>query len=139
MLLEELKVELTHLNYDIRKVLKNTEYLEWKELSIEGKNEEERLLVSEYQKILSYLDYINSSLVYLNKSIKHVGKLHMNQNGRYFVNGIELTCGDVVEVLAPDWKGDLEWSIDRLEASQGKYYLVNHSKMDLEGAEVRLR
>ena len=58
--------------------------------------------IDEIFRIIEKLEDVAHTIKYLEKPIKTVGKLHKNANGRYEVQGIELTSGCGLEYLAFD-------------------------------------
>ena len=136
-----LQKELLHADVSIKAVLQASGYLEYGELDIEYDNTdpEQALLARQYQRLLGCLDEAHSILKYLQLPIAHEGILHMQPNGRYECNGIELTCGSPLEVLVTDdFDGSQEWVASRIEASNG-YYFVAKPKLSLEGQRARIR
>ena len=106
-------------------------------------------LRDELASVLSDLDDAVRSLNYLSRPIKTEGTLHKQSNGRYEVNGTELTSGHGVEYLATDDRhsvyvnGDYQpvpyWRSSRIEHNGKDYYIVGADIGSLEGLTVRIR
>lgn len=141
MNLNELKGKIIQVDWYIKEVLKESGYLDSREMDIEFDytDPEQNFLATEMQRLLSHLDNIHSTLKYLQRPIAHEGILHMNQNGRYECDGMELTCGSPLEVLVQDEESDYpEWVASRIEADHG-YYFVARRDLPLEGKRARIR
>lgn len=105
-------------------------------------DQDTRFKIKELQ-ALGYLhiDKVVSQLRYLQKEIRHEGQLYKNENGRYEVDGHELSCGSIVEVWAARYEDPAEWHIIRIESSDqyGGYYAYQWPKLNLEGIKARTR
>ena len=106
------------------------------------------LLREELRSVLYHLDLASDNLAYLSQPIGYRGKLHKQSNGRYELDGYELTSGSGLEVLAPceiwseekqDYIEGVEWVASRLEHNGKDYYIVGHNDLELEGLEARKR
>lgn len=64
------------------------------------------------------------------------GRLVLNTNGRYEVNGFELTAGSPIEYWDKHYE---EWSEDRIEHFNGKYGFYYKKINNLDGLYVRIR
>lgn len=142
MRLEELTAKIKDTNQTIKSLLRsvNYEYEEYLEsVQIDEGNPDEVQLMTEYMRILKRLDEVVRIMDYIHQPIANEGTLHMNQNGRYEFDGIELTCGSPVEILVQDSEDDPpEWVASRIEADNG-YYFVARRRMQLEGKRARRR
>lgn len=142
MKLEELTQKLQTMNQSIKRLLREVdyqyeEYLE--SVQIDESNPDEVQLMTEYMSVLKRLESITWDLDYFKQPIAHEGTLHMNRNGRYEVDGVELTCGSPLEVLVQDSEDDSpEWVASRIEADHG-YYFVARRNLPLEGKRARIR
>lgn len=69
------------------------------------------------------------------------GELVINDNGRYELNGRELTCGSSIEFLSEDgWHGNRAyWKYSTIEAKDGKYFLTAEPETDMECLEARIK
>ena len=142
MKLDELGKELYALNSEIKRILRTSGFEECGEVEVEcdAQNPDEIQLANEYCRIVEKLDDISCLMEYFSLPVAKEGKLHLNQNGRYELNGVELTSGESVEVLLYDRCMERrEWFASRIESSDGKYYLVGKSSLDLEGLTARQR
>lgn len=149
--ISDLYGELKKLNGSIESILEASRYsgydgLSW--LEMDSQDPEQRLLRGELESVLDKLERASSSISYLSQPIAYNGKLHRQRNGRYELDGCELTSGSVLEVLAPceiwseekqDYIEGVEWATSRLEHNGIDYYLVGYSKLKLEGLEARKR
>lgn len=141
MNISELKAKIIQVDWRIKEVLRDSGFLEYGELDIDydSKDPEQAFLATELQRLLSSLDDAHSRLKYLQLPIEHEGILHMQSNGRYECDGVELTCGSPLEVLVKSPYDDtLEWVSSRIEANNG-YYLVARPDLQLEGQRARIR
>lgn len=141
MNLSELKGKIIQVDWRIKEVLKESGYLDTGEMEIEYDyaDPEQNFLATELRRLLSHMDDIHGTLKYLQRPIAHEGILHMNQNGRYEVDGVELTCGSPLEVLVHDEGSDYpEWVASRIEADH-EYYFVARRNLPLEGKRAKIR
>lgn len=142
MKLDELNKELYALNSRIKGILKASGFEDWGEVEVEHdtQNPDEVMLANEYRQIVEKLDGVSRALGYFMLPVAREGKLRLNQNGRYELDGAELTSGEGVEVLLyDDCMERWEWYASRIESMDGKYYLVGKSNLDLEGVTARQR
>lgn len=105
-------------------------------------NVEDRLVMNELQRMRDRMDGIVSTVKYLEKPVMYEGNLWMNQNGRYVVDGLELSCGSVVEILIWDEEeGRSDWAVTRIEHSSqhGGYYAYGYPGVSLQGTLARVR
>jgi len=84
-----------------------------------------------------YMQDLIKKITYINYPIITEGFLHRNENGRYEVNGIELTSGDPIEILRDDTY--YATFIDYAGQYGGGYYAFHFPNFVLEGAKVRVR
>lgn len=149
--INELYEELKKLNGSIESIIHASRYSEYDDLSgleCDNKDPEQRLLREELRSVLYHLDLASDNLAYLSQPIGYRGKLHKQSNGRYELDGYELTSGSGLEVLAPceiwseekqDYIEGVEWVASRLEHNGKDYYIVGHNDLELEGLEARKR
>ena len=142
MRIEDLKKDMNRLNSEIKRILKRSGYTDYAELDVEydSNNPDDLMLHAELGNMMSSLDEIMSSLEYLNRPVKVEGILRKNSNGRYEIDGHELTSGSPVEVLIYDrYYERREWVSSRIEHSGRDYYLVSNREVDLDGLKARIR
>ena len=109
-------------------------------ISYDEENPEERLIENEIYMILEKSYELRSKISYISAAIKEEGILHKNENGRYELNGHELTCGNCIEVyIFEECSYRYEWDITRIEHNGQDYYAVGHSGVCLEGIKARVR
>ena len=78
----------------------------------------------------------------LNAQVVLEGKLRIGENGRYWLENEELTCGRSIELLYNDGKGvsNVEsWHAGRIEHNGTKYYFTGNRNLQLEGMSARLK
>lgn len=141
MNISELKAKIIQADWRIKDVLRDSGYLQYGEMEdveYDSTDPEQAFLATELQRMLSSLDYVHSMLQYIQLPIEHEGILHMQPNGRYHCDGIELTCGSPLEILITNDDGGQEWVASRLEANSG-YYFVAKPGLQLEGQKARIR
>lgn len=151
---KEIMTELSDLNVSIQKILYHTEFEEYGDLSdldYDNTNADELFLLDELIGVLDKLADVSHTVNYLNRPIKVEGALNKNANGRYEVQGIELSSGYGLEYLSLDDRhmryndnGDYVmtpyWSYGRIEHDGNDYYIVGADKdTKLEGLKVRIR
>ena len=106
--------------------------------------------LDELRSMLTKLEEISHTINYLSRPIKEEGFLHKNRNGRYEINGHELSSGCGIECLiTDDWhfKYDEDgryvetpfWYASRIEHNGEDYYIVDVYDVELEGLKVRVR
>lgn len=132
------------LNREIKKLLKESTYLEYDDLSkldIDYKDAEQLLLQEQLWKVMQELDDVSNRLDYLALPIKEVSRLHKNSDGRYETkSGHCFTSGCRVEALISDgFRMVPYWVRTSIEHDGKDYFLVGYHKVELEGLKVRLR
>lgn len=133
------------LNNEIQTFLNYVGYFDSNDLSelqINRKDPDELLLLHKMSQAASSLCDVFVDISYLQRTIVGTGVLHLNENGRYERDdGFEYTCGDSIEFLhkADDYRDYAYWACSSVEASNGKYYIVHNSTVDMEGLTVRIR
>ena len=152
--IKDIMTEVLDLNLKMKQILYHSKYEMYDDLSgleYDKSDPDELFMLDELQKILSRIDEISCTLNYLENPIKTRGTLHKNKNGRYEVNGIELTSGCGLEFLANDdmhcryddndnYISTPYWCYSRIEHDGSDYYIVGASDLDtLENVMVRLR
>ena len=152
--IKDIMNEVSELNLKIKQILHHSDFENYDDLSgldIDRTNAEELFLTDELYGILDRLSDISHTLNYLEKPIKAEGALHKNANGRYEVQGIELSSGCGLEYLATDDRhcryNDNDdyvitpyWCSSRIEHDGTDYYIVGANDLDtLENIRVRIR
>lgn len=152
--LHDIMTELKALNPDIKQLLSHADYEMYDDLSgldIDREDEEQLFLLDELQQLLNKLDDVYHTLNYLSRPIKIDGVLHKNSNGRYEVNGYELSSGKGIEYLATDdwhmrcndnddYVSTPYWKSSRIEHDGKDYYIVGANDLTtLENIRVRIR
>lgn len=146
--IKDLQQELEKLNSTIERLLEQSRYTMYDDLSgleYNAAEPEEQLLKEELGSILYRLEEVSSTIAYLSRPIKSIGKLHKGSNGRYSFNDIELSSGYGIEALVPtevcingEWQEGYKWLASRIEHNGEDYYIVGYSGA-LEGLTVRVR
>lgn len=99
--------------------------------------------MTEYQLLDKMMDKLNDLLKmsdYYNKEIVYEGSLVKQANGRYSVNGSELTSGAVIEYLVESDNEPSYFEKSRIEHANGDYFIVSRGKdKPIEGIHVRVR
>lgn len=142
--LKELLERSQKLNTEIKRLLKESTYLEYDDLSeldIDYKDAEQLLLQEQLWKVMQELEDVSDRLDYLALPIKEVSRLHKNSDGRYETKGGHYyTSGCRVEALVSDsFRTVPYWVRTSIEHDGNDYFLVGYREVDLEGLKVRLR
>ena len=149
--LQDLKEELDRISGRLTSIIRDSGYEDYGELSgleYDTEDPESLFLKDELEDALEMLDKVNSGIKALNQPIAVQGQLHKGNNGRYSVEGRELSSGYGLEVLAPtevvatesgDWKTGYKWVATSMEHNGEDYYLVGFADLPLEGLTVRIR
>lgn len=125
----------------------NKDYIEI-DSNIDFKNTaDERMLRNEYRKILDHLDTAKHAIEYHSRPIKDTGTLRINSSSGYYelVNPAgqiihEYHCGHTIEALIHDEYDECDtWVVSRVEHTDGRYYIFNYSKVDMDDLKVRIR
>lgn len=146
--IRDLQQELEKLNRTMVRLLEQSRYAMYDDLSgleFDATDPEEQLLREELGSVLYRLEEVSSTIDYLSRPIKSIGKLHKGSNGRYFFNDIELSSGYGIEALVPTevWvngerQEGYKWLASRIEHNGEDYHIVGYSGA-LEGLTVRVR
>ena len=143
MNVKELKNELDRLNVDIKKILTATGYDLYAELSnvsFDSSDPDQIMLFEEFNGIVNRLDAVSVELSYLSRPFSLEGIISLNDNGRYELNGYELTSGQGIEVLIFDpYHGAETWYAGSIEHNGTNFYLVGRPWVVLNGAKARIR
>ncbi len=153
MKLSELTAELESLQKQAKRIIKESEYDEYSDLSglsYDRKNADALMLVSEYKGVLEKLSDIEWTLSYLQKPVVYTDTLTMNESGRYeTTNGrVTYTSGHVIEFAYTEQQYNEEseayedvpcWRLSYIEHNGEDYYIVGYSMVKLEGLRVRVR
>lgn len=148
MLLSELVNEMGSINGKIKRVLKDLDFTYdcWpdesamEKLGFNRSDPNDLQLISGYRMMLKKLMEVSRDMEYLRQPIAHEGILHVNGNGRFEFDGIELTCGMGIEILVQDYPEDSpEWVASSIEANNGDYFFVARPYLKLEGKKARIR
>lgn len=121
-------------------------YTEFDELVEYEDSADGRMYRDEYRRLLERLDDVKRDIEYLERPITETGTLRMNSRNYYEAisdNGRELKeyhCGSGIEALIYDEYDECEvWVASRVEHTDGRYYIVGHMKVDMDGLKVRMR
>ena len=151
--IKEIMNEVFELNAKIKQLISHAEYEQYDDLSglkYDDENPDDLMMLDELKTLFSRLDDISHTINYLNRPIKEEGFLHKNRNGRYEINGHELSSGCGIECLiTDDWhfKYDEDgryvetpfWYASRIEHNGEDYYIVDVYDIEMEGLRVRIR
>ena len=135
--------EVTRISQDIEKLVKETQFEEYDDLSgrefdLDDPNQIQ--LWDEMKHIMDRLNGIRHDVEYLNKRVIASGKLYKNSNGRYEACGREFSSGSLIEALIDDGLFDSpRWEVSRIEHNGSDYYLYGHKEVNLSGLEIRIR
>lgn len=155
MTINELQKKLLALSSEIDKIINETNYDLYEDLSsveIDKTSSEDLLLYDQLCPVLSKLLDVKDTVNYLNKPIKYTGTLRMNKSGRYEIVGYDhvYTSGCLIEYLCTDnWHTIYEpetdhdiripyWKLSHIESDDG-YYIVGDKDMLLVDLMVRVR
>ncbi|MBQ5852121.1 MAG: DUF5348 domain-containing protein, partial [Lachnospiraceae bacterium] len=151
--MRDIMAEVQDLNVKVQQILYKAEYENYDDLSgleWDKTSADDLFLLDELRQIMYKLDDVSHTLKYLDRPIKTEGALHKNSNGRYEVNGIELSSGSGIEYLATDDRhmryNDNDdyvptpyWCASRIEHDGTDYYIVGANDLDtLENVRVRI-
>lgn len=144
MNIDEALCRASSLNHEIKKILKELKFDQFEDLSgLEfDKNAEHALIRDELRTAFSHLDDFRRTINYLNLGVIEQGILELNSIGRYQIaeTGKEYTCGSTIEFLYDDdFDEQSKWCVSRIEATEGRYYIVGFKSLQLEGLKVRVR
>ena len=135
--------EVTRISRDIEKLVKETRFEEYDDLSALSfslDDPDHIQLWDEMKHILDRLNGIRHDVAYLNKGIIATGNLYKNSNGRYEACGREFSSGSLIEALIDDGLFDSpRWEVSRIEHNGSDYYLYGHKEINLSGLEIRIR
>ena len=152
--IKEIMAEVQELNVKVQQILYHADYEMYDDLSgldYDNTNADELFILDELRQILYKLDEVSHTLKYLERPIKVEGALHKNANGRYEVQGIELSSGYGLEYLSLDdrhcryndndeYINTPYWVASRIEHDGQDYYIVGAKEFDtLENVRVRIR
>lgn len=142
--LNELLREVQELNKQVKRVLRDStfqEYDDLSELDIDYKDGEQLFLQEELRIVLRKLEEASNRLNYLERPIIEVSKLHKNSSGRYETeSGDYYTSGDWIEALIDDGYRDVPfWARTSVEHNGKDYYLVGYQSIKMDGLTVRIR
>lgn len=152
--IKDIMAEVQELNLKIQQIMYHSQFTEYDDLSgleYDKADAEDLFLLDELQRILSKLEDITHTLNYIDRPIRTEGALHKNANGRYEVNGIELSSGCGIDYLATDdrhcrynkndeYVPTPYWCSSRIEHNGKDYYIVGATDLEtLENVRVRIR
>lgn len=142
--LRELLERSQKLNTGIKRLLEESTYLEYDDLSkldIDYKDAEQLLLHEQLWRVMQELEDVSDRLDYLALPVKEVSRLHKNTDGRYETeSGHYFTSGCRVEALISDSFREVpRWVRTSIEHDGKDYFLVGYQEIELEGLKVRLR
>lgn len=139
----QLQAVSLELDSHIKKILKESGYMNHENLEhvdFDTFDYQQNFVIAELEKVYSHLAKAHDIMHYLQRPIEHEGELRLNEHERYECDGVELTCGSPIELLCNDISDDRpQWVRSRIEARHGKYYIVGHEHVKLDGLRVRLR
>lgn len=104
------------------------------EFKFNHKNADEKYKHDTAQKIVYQLSQVKDTLEWINQPILAEGYLTKNANGRYELDGIELTSGHPIEA----WVNDDGWIKTRIEHRKD-YCLYDLQEQDIKETLVRIR
>lgn len=142
--LRELLERSQKLNTGIKRLLEESTYLEYDDLSkldIDYKDAEQLLLHEQLWRVMQELEDVSDRLDYLALPVKEVSRLHKNTDGRYETeSGHYFTSGCRVEALVSDSFREVpRWVRTSIEHDGKDYFLAGYQEIELEGLKVRLR
>ena len=130
------------LNTEIKRLLKESTYLEHDDLSkldIDYEDAGQLLLHEQLWRVMQELEDVSDRLDYLALPVKEVSRLHKNPDGRY-ESGHYFTSGCRVEALISDsFRIVPRWVRTSIEHDGKDYFLAGYQEVELEGLKVRLR
>lgn len=152
--IKSLESSLNKLNSSIADILNQSHFTDYDDLSgldnyeAIKQNPDSLQLLDEYMSILYKLQDISYTLDCFKKPIKESGYLVKGSNGRYSLNGIELSSGYGLEYLCTtddryyNYDADNNysyWKVGRIEHNGTDYYIVGCSAEDITTVRVRIR
>ena len=152
--IQDIYEEARVLNGSIKKLLHDACYEEFDDMSgvdFNHMDSEQLFLVDALREILNHLSEAAYEIDYLGAPIREKGCLHKNANGRYELNGSELTCGcgieylmedeyhEVYDITTSDFISVPYWKSGRIEHNGKDYYIVGADLETLENVKVRRR
>ena len=141
--LQELLNELLKVNREIKRIIKNSKFDIYDDLSglnIDYDDSEQRFLLNELIHSMYSLEKASNILDYLNKPITGEYTLHKNSTGRYECGIREFSSGSMVECLVYDeFDERYNWIYTGIEHNGTDYYLTAAKNTPLEGLKIRLR
>lgn len=105
-------------------------------------SDDDRLRMSELRSLRDQMNNISHTMEYLQRDIVGEGILQMQENGRYEVDGHELSSGSPVEIyVRNEFEEREDWFFTRIEHStkHGGYYACGCPEITLQGAKARVR
>ena len=151
--LKELFYDVEELSLSIQQILYRANFEQDCDLDlVYDKNDAEQLFqADELKQILNKLEEVSRSLKYLKRPVVCEGRLHKNEQDRYEVGNMELSCGFGFEFLCQDavhsyydeeqddWVSPSYWRYGTLEHNGTDYYITGTCGITLEGLTVRIR
>ena len=143
MNIRQLMEELEELRLKSKTALEESAYL-WnhnlEEVEHDSSDPEQQFLMKQAGAVMPLLQAAYDRLEYLSLSVEKVGTLH-EKGDQLFLDGVHLSCGDMLEIMDEDEDGNKLWILTHVEAdSNGKYYLFGLSNEEqLEGNTCRIR
>lgn len=152
--IRDIMAEVQELNVKVQQILYHADYEMYDDLSgleWDKTNADDLFMLDELRQILYKLDEVSHTLKYLDRPIKTEGALHKNANGRYEVQGVELSSGCGLEYVSLDdrhcrYNDNDEyvptpyWVASRIEHDGKDYYIVGADEFEtLENVRVRIR
>lgn len=148
--LEELNEELQKLNITIKRIVKESQFNDYDDLSgltLSEINPDEQFLKDELLDVMNQLYTASQTLTYIRRPVKQEGKLRRTSTSRYALEGKEFTCGTGIEALITteicvegQFQEGYKWIAGRIEHDGQDYYIAGVDKnIGLEGLRVRIR
>jgi hypothetical protein len=151
--LDNVMKEVNKLYGSIKAILTYIDYADYEDLSkvdIDLSNADELFIADELRHIMDELENVSCEIAYLNRPVKAVGTLVINNNGRYELDGHEFTCGSGIECLINDGRhfqydehthsyiDTPYWTSGRMEHNGENYYILGINKSP-DSLKVRYR
>lgn len=105
-------------------------------------NPDDILIARQLNRIFELLEEASDEIEYLNKEVKYVGPIHINENGKYECPEKTYSCGSRIEYyVEADGDEPACWAISTVEHSvnHNGYYITRCPDMKMEGLLVRVR
>lgn len=134
----ELMKKLIEINYNLTLMLGYSKFSVNGDLSAvdyDSNSADDLFMISELESIMEEIERVSLRIRYLELPIKAKGLLTLNDNGRYEIDGREMTCGSPLEYYDKDFGS---WCSSRVEHNGNNYYIVGYD-VPIDNVYVRLR